>query len=417
MDSSHIPLIVVIVLLIVASAYFSATETAFSSLNRVRMKNLAAAGNRRAALTLTLAEQYDKLLSTILIGNNIVNICSASIATVLFVAWFPNAGVTLSTVVMTVLVLIFGEISPKSLAKDAPEQFAMFSAPILRVLLVLLAPLNVLFTQWKKLLRRIFPAKPDPGITEEDLLTIVEEAESDGALGAQEGALIRSAIEFNDLDVIDVFTPRVAVCALEDTSTTADIAAAFAQSGFSRLPVYHENPDQIIGILHEKDFYSRVLTGGEPVAAVLKAPLFIPPSLRISDLLRLFQKQQTHLAVITDEYGGIAGIVTIEDILEELVGEIWDEHDEVNPEIEPLSTGGCQVQGGVRLEKLFEVFDLDAPETDLSTVNGWALSQLDNSPRTGDSFESAGLRFTVLRTNGRYISLLQVEPVCENVSA
>ena len=279
MDSSHIPLIVVIVLLIVASAYFSATETAFSSLNRVRMKNLAAAGNRRAALTLALAEQYDKLLSTILIGNNIVNICSASIATVLFVAWFPNAGVTLSTVVMTILVLIFGEISPKSLAKDAPEQFAMFSAPILRVLLVALAPLNALFTQWKKLLRRVFPAKPDPGITEEDLLTIVEEAESDGALGAQEGALIRSAIEFNDLDVIDVFTPRVAVCALEDTSSAEDIAAVFAQSGFSRLPMHHETLDQIIGISYEKDFYSRVLAGGEPVASVLKPPLFIPPSL------------------------------------------------------------------------------------------------------------------------------------------
>lgn len=374
LDGSQIPLIVITVLLILASAYFSATETAFSSLNRIRMKNLAASGNRRAQLVIELSEQYDKLLSTILIGNNIVNICSASIATVLFTRWCGAAGVTLSTIVMTVLVLIFGEISPKSLAKDAPESFAMASAPILRVLLVLLTPLNALFTQWKRLLRRIFPAKPDPGITEEDLLTIVEEAQSGGALDAQEGELIRSAIEFNDLDVIDVFTPRVSVTALSDDLSAQEIEAVFRESGFSRLPVYHTDIDHVTGILHERDFYTNVLSGQKTLDEVLQQPLFIAPSLKISDLLRLFQQRQTHLAIITDEYGG------------------W------------------QVQGSVRLEKLFETLDCAPPETELSTVNGWALSQLNAQPAVGDSFPYDGRRFIVQQTNGRYISHLEVRP-------
>lgn len=412
MDSSHIPLIVAIVILIIGSAYFSATETAFSSLNRIRMKNMAADGNKRAQLTLDMADQYDRLLSTILIGNNIVNICSTSIATVLFIAWFGSStGPTLSTVVMTVLVLIFGEISPKSLAKESPEKFAMFSAPILRVFLTILSPLNFLFGQWKKLLSHIFPSEADTGITEDELLTIVDEATNDGTFDEQESDLIRSAIEFNDLDVIDVFTPRVSVCGIEDTATNEEIAQVFRETGFSRLPVYHDNIDHIVGILHEKDFYNHVIAEHKPVSAVLQAPLYIAPSLQISDLLRLFQQSQTHLAIITDEYGGTAGIVTMEDILEELVGEIWDEHDKVEPEIEQLSENTYRVRGETRLSKLFDELDLDTPETDLTTVNGWLMSQL-NSIYEKEVFVYEGLRFTIEQTNGRYISFILVEHLC-----
>lgn len=412
MDSSHIPLIVAIVILIIGSAYFSATETAFSSLNRIRMKNMAADGNKRAQLTLDMADQYDRLLSTILIGNNIVNICSTSIATVLFIAWFGSStGPTLSTVVMTVLVLIFGEISPKSLAKESPEKFAMFSAPILRVFLTILSPLNFLFGQWKKLLSHIFPSEADTGITEDELLTIVDEATNDGTFDEQESDLIRSAIEFNDLDVIDVFTPRVSVCGIEDTATNEEVAQVFRETGFSRLPVYHDNIDHIVGILHEKDFYNHVIAEHKPVSAVLQAPLYIAPSLQISDLLRLFQQSQTHLAIITDEYGGTAGIVTMEDILEELVGEIWDEHDKVEPEIEQLSENTYRVRGETRLSKLFDELDLDTPETDLTTVNGWLMSQL-NSIYEREVFVYEGLRFTIEQTNGRYISFILVEHLC-----
>lgn len=411
MDSSHIPLIIAIAILIVGSAYFSATETAFSSLNRIRMKNMAADGNKRAQLALDMADQYDRLLSTILIGNNIVNICSTSIATVLFIAWFGSStGPTLSTVVMTVLVLIFGEISPKSLAKESPEKFAMFSAPILRLFLTILSPLNFLFGLWKKLLSRIFPTEAETGITEDELLTIVDEATSDGTFDEQESDLIRSAIEFNDLDVIDVFTPRVSVCGIEDTSTNEEIGQVFRETGFSRLPVYQDNIDHIVGILHEKDFYNHVIAEHKPLSAVLQPPLYIAPSLQISDLLRLFQQSQTHLAIITDEYGGTAGIVTMEDILEELVGEIWDEHDTVEPEIEQLSENTYRVRGETRLSKLFDELDLDTPETDLTTVNGWLMSQL-NSIYDKEVFVFDGLRFTIEQTNGRYISFILVERI------
>lgn len=412
MDSSQIPMILAIVLLIVGSAYFSATETAFSSLNRIRMKNMAADGNKRAQLTLDLAEQYDRLLSTILIGNNIVNICSTSIATVLFIAWFGSAaGPTLSTVVMTILVLIFGEISPKSLAKESPEKFAMFSAPILRIFLTILTPLNFLFMQWKKLLSRLFPSEADSGITEDELLTIVDEATNDGTFDEQESDLIRSAIEFNDLDVIDVFTPRVSVCGIESTATNDEITAIFRETGFSRLPVYEDSIDHIVGILHEKDFYNHVIANNQPISAVLQAPLFIAPSLQISDLLRLFQKSQTHLAIITDEYGGTAGIVTMEDILEELVGEIWDEHDKVEPEIEQLSDTTYRVRGETRLSKLFDELDLDTPETDLTTVNGWLMSQLTTTYEKEVFVYNNTLRFTIEQTNGRYIAFILVERI------
>lgn len=422
MDSSHIPLLAAMVILIIGSAYFSATETAFSSLNRIRMKNMAASGNKRAQQVLEMADQYDRLLSTILIGNNIVNICSTSIATVLFISWFGSStGPTLSTVVMTVLVLIFGEISPKSLAKESPEKFAMFSAPILRVFLTILAPLNFLFSQWKKLLSRIFPAEADTGITEDELLTIVDEATSDGTFDEQESDLIRSAIEFNDLDVIDVFTPRVSVCGIEDTASVEEIRQVFRETGFSRLPVYQDDIDHIVGILHEKDFYNHVLDAHAPVSSVLQPPLYITPALQISDLLRLFQQSQTHLAIITDEYGGTAGIVTMEDILEELVGEIWDEHDTVEPDIEPLDGERYRVRGETRLSKLFDELDLDTPETELTTVNGWLMSQL-SSIYEKETLDYAGLRFTIEQTNGRYISFVLVEhiqsvlPDCEKES-
>ena len=241
----------------------------------------------------------------------------------------------------------------------------------------------------------------------------MDEATSDGTFDEQESDLIRSAIEFNDLDVIDVFTPRVSVCGIEDTATNDEISAVFRETGFSRLPVYHDNIDHIVGILHEKDFYNHVIAEQQPVAAVLQPPLYIAPSLQISDLLRLFQKSQTHLAIITDEYGGTAGIVTMEDILEELVGEIWDEHDKVEPEIEQLSETVYRVRGETRLSKLFDELDLDTPETDLTTVNGWLMSQL-NTTHENQVFSYDGLRFTIEQTNGRYIAFVRVERVAED---
>ncbi len=247
-------MIVAIVVLVTMSAYFSATETAFSSMNKIRMKSRADAGDRHALLAMKLSEDYDRLISTILIGNNIVNISASTVGTVLFTKLYAAYGPTISTVVLTLVVLIFGEISPKSLAKEHAEGFAMFSAPILRVLLVILRPLNFLFSQWKRLLNLIFRPSEEQGITEEELITMVSEAENEGGLDQHESQLIRSAIEFGDLEAGDILTPRVDIVAVEDSATMEEIAATFAESGYSRLPVYHKDVDDIVGVIHEKDF-------------------------------------------------------------------------------------------------------------------------------------------------------------------
>ena len=308
MDSHSLTLIGVLAFLLAMSAYFSATETAFTSLNRIRMKSMAQGGNKRARLALELTENYDKLLSTILIGNNVVNIASASLSTVIFTAYFGNNGVTVSTAVMTVLVLIFGEISPKSMAKEAPESFAMFSSPFLKGFMVLLTPLNWLFMQWKKLISRFFRHTDDRTVTEEELLTLVDEAQNEGGIDEQEGELLRSAIEFHELDARDILTPRVEVKAVSERNTPEEIAALFRSTGFSRLPYYEGAIDNIVGVVNQKDFYGREDWRAD-VKSVVSPVIFIPDSMKIARLLHLLQQNKAHMAVVTDEYGGAAGIV------------------------------------------------------------------------------------------------------------
>lgn len=402
-------LIGVLVVLIAMSAYFSATETAFTSFNCIRLKNMAQAGSKKAQLALNLSENYDKLLSTILIGNNIVNISSASLATVIFTKYFGNAGVTLSTVVMTVLVLIFGEISPKSLAKESPERFAMFSAPITRLFLWVLAPVNWLFMQWKKLLSMVFKAQEDKGITEEELLTIVDEAQNDGGIGEQEGELLRSAIEFHDLDVSDILTPRVDVVAVSDKDTPEEVAELFRSTGFSRLPYYEDTIDNIKGVINQKDFYGRK-DWKAPVKEVVSPVLFITDSMKISRLLHLLQQNKAHMAVVTDEYGGTAGIVTLEDVIEELVGDIWDEHDAVEEEdFEKIAERRYRVEGSADLEEMLELFGMEEdPELDVSTVNGWVLGVLGRIPKEGEVFQYDKLTAKVTKADERRVIEVEV---------
>ena len=282
-------LIAILIILVAMSAYFSATETAFTSLNRIRLKSRAEDGDKRAEATLRLAEEYDQLLSTILIGNNIVNITASTIGTVLFTRLFLDYGPLVSTIVLTVAILIFGEISPKSLAKESPEAFARFATPLLRVLMVVFKPLNLLFSLWKKLLKKVFRSTEDDGITEEELITMVSEAESEGGLDEHESELIRSAIEFNDMDVDEILTPRVDVVAVEDTATMDEVAAHFAESGYSRLPVYHDTIDNIIGVLHEKDFYACRYRGMDSFQEMLGKVIATTGSTKISQLLRVLQ--------------------------------------------------------------------------------------------------------------------------------
>ena len=399
-DSNHIGLILAFFVLLIFSAYFSATETAFSTLNRSRVKNRAENGDAKARLVLRLADQFDKLLSTILVGNNIVNISMASIATVFFVSLFGDRGATISTAVVTVLVLIFGEISPKSLAKESPERFADFSAPLLRVLMVILTPVNFLFSQWKKLLSHIIQSDDTPGVTEDELLTIVNEAEHDGGINPQESALIRNAIEFNEREAKDILVPRVDLEAVSVTDDIPTIANAFRSTNFSRLPVYDGTIDHIVGILLEKDFHNHIYGTNLPISTILKPAVFVNEGMEISRLLKLLQKNKAHMAIVADEYGGTVGIVTMEDILEELVGEIWDEHDEVVEEIQEVGPHQYRVLCTVGLDRLLDFFGIRA-EPDAATVNGWVMEQLGKIPEFGDTFTYDTLTVEVRRVSER----------------
>lgn len=397
MDSNSISLII-IAACIIMSAYFSATETAFSSLNRIRIKNMAEKGNKKARLVMRLSENYDSLLSTILIGNNIVNIASASLATVLFVQMLGDeAGPSVSTAVTTVVVLIFGEVSPKSVAKESPEKFAMFSAPLLNILIKIFTPFNFLFGQWKKLLSFIFKTSNDAGITEEELLSLVDEAKEDGGIDEQESMLIHSALEFTEQEAIDILTPKINITAVSTEDTKETIASVFAETSYSRIPLYEDSIDHIIGIIYHKDFYNYVYNGDKEISEIIRPTLYVPKNKKVGILLRELQKKKLHFAVVLDEFGGTIGIITLEDILEELVGEIWDEHDEVSDDIEIKSQDEWIVSGMAKVEKLFEQLNIEADDTDAQSVivNGWVMNELGQIPQKGDFFEYKGYRITV----------------------
>lgn len=415
---STVATVLIMLALLLMSAYFSATETAFLTMNRIRMKTLAENGNRRADTALKVSKNLDQLISTILIGNNIVNITLSTVSTVFFLRLLPTSGATVSTIVMTLAVLIFGEITPKNLAKDIADSFVLFSAPIIRVIAVILAPLNFLFGLLKKLLSKLLTIRKPERYTEQELITIVEEAEQDGGIDEQESELIRSAIEFNDRAVSDILTPRVDVIAVQEAADLDEIADAFTGSGFSRLPVYGETLDDIVGVIHYKDFFNQVLRDGQPLTSITKPPLFIPESVKTSDLLRLLQRSKAHMAFVADEYGGTVGLVTMEDILEELVGDIWDEHDQVVEEFVQRDTDTYQVLCSADLADLFERFDVSVdPETDSSTVSGWVIERLGHIPVAGECFDYENLTISVLEADAKRVHTVSVHVSPKPVSA
>ena len=417
MGSHSIWSVIAIVVLVIMSAYFSATETAFTSLNRIRVKNMAGEGNKKAKLVMKLSDEYDKLLSAILIGNNIVNIAMTAIATVLFVGIYgADVGATAATVVITIVVLIFGEITPKNVAKEKPEKFAMFSARIIHFFMILLTPLIVIFSGWKKLISKLFKLDYDNVITEEELITIVEEAETEGGIGEEQSELIQNAIEFNDLDAWDVLTPRVDLVAIDVSTPEKEIAELFRKTGFSRLPVYEDEIDNILGVLNQKDFHNEIYGTKKKVSEYIKQVVFVAGTIKISVLLKKMQQVKTHIAVVVDEYGGTEGIVTMEDIIEELVGEIYDEHDiQASQDIIQLRDGSYRVLGSANIDKVLDFFDEEDDDIDATTVNGFIVSELDNLPRAGDMFtyETAGKIFHVRVTKADEKKALEANFIIE----
>ena len=401
--------IIIMVICLIGSAYFSATETAFSCANKTRLRALAEKGNGKAKLAVNLADKYDRLISTILIGNNIVNILLASIGTIVFTRRYgDDLGATLSTVVITVAVLIFGEITPKSIANDYPEKFAMFSAPFIRLLIWLLMPLNFIFSLWKKLIGKLFKVEEEDNMAQEELLMMVDEAEQDGDIDTDEGDLLRNAIEFSDLKAEDILTHRVDIEALPVDAAKKEIAQKFTETRFSRIPIYEDNIDNIIGVIHQKDFYVGSGVTTAPIKDIISPVLFVHQSEMVDDLLKKLQKEKSHIAVVVDEYGGTLGIVTMEDILEELVGEIWDEHDEVVEECKELDDKNFIIDCNMNLDDFCEEFDIKT-ESDSVSVGGWVAEQIGNIPDVNDSFEFENLIVTVTETDAHRAATVKVE--------
>ena len=399
--------IIMMAVCLALSAYFSATETAFSSANTTRLRTLAEKGSGGAALALKLLEQYDRLLSTILIGNNIVNIATASIGTVLFVRHYGDAGATISTVVVTVVVLIFGEISPKSIAKDCAERCAMLSAPILRVFIWVLLPLNRLFSLWKKLLSRVFRLGGESKMSQEELLMLVDEVQQDGSIDRDEGELLKNAIGFSEQEAQDILIHRVDLAALPVTAGKEEIAALFTQTKYSRLLIYENSIDHILGTVHQKDFYVGCGVTDKPLRDIIAPPVFALENEPIRLLLKKLQQAKTHVAVVVDEYGGTCGIVTMEDILEELVGEIWDEHDEEEVFLRKLGPDTYTVDAAMDLEDFAAYFHVKTG-SEMVSVSGWVMEQFGRVPEVGDSFTCGDLQVEVMRVENHRIEEIRV---------
>ena len=415
MDPYQIGLLVALLILIALSAFFSATETAYSSCNKIRLKSMETQGNKRAARVLKQLDSYDKVISTVLVGNNIVNITMTTLATLFFVEILTSTKAadfapTISTIVMTVLVLIFGEITPKTLAKENAESFACGVSGTVAFIMIILYPINWLFSVWRKFVSLIFKKKKEQTYTEDELLTIVETAEEEGGIKQHESQLIRSAIEFEDLDVDDIMVPRVNVVAIEEETSLDNINELFASSGFSRLPVFAKTIDTVIGVLHEKDFYQLLREGGTDIHDKISPCICVSLNMKISKVLRMLQKAKVHLAIVVDEFGGTAGIVTLEDILEELVGEIWDEHDEVEVLYKQIDDNTFLVQGNENLDDMFEELGVETRvEFDSTSVGGWVTEQMEKIPVAGESFTFENLDIVVTKANARRVLEVKVK--------
>lgn len=420
MPDGSVQLLVALIILVLFSGFFSATETAFSCANKIKLRTLASNGNKRATKVLVLAEEnFDMLISTILVGNNIVNISAATISTLLFALLIKNPKIDssfVSTTVTTVVVLIFGEITPKFIAKTYPEKLAMLFYPVIRFFTYIFKPINIIFSGWKKFISVVFKLKNEEIITEEEIITIVEEAKEDGTLKQEETELIKSVIEFDDQEVENIYTPRVNLVAVDINSSMEDIQKVFQTTKFSRLPVYLETIDQIIGTIHQSDFYSLLFTKATSIKSILKEPYFTTSHTKISKLLNQLQKNKTHMAIVLDEYGGTLGIVTMEDILEELVGEIWDEHDVEIAHYFKEDDTTYIVNGNAPTDIIFELFNHEDEKDNFeaNTVSGWILEYLGEIPISGTTFKFKNLQVDILQSTVKKINKVRISLQEEN---
>lgn len=404
--------LIIIILLLLVSALFSACEMAYSSVNRIRLKNYAQQGNKQAKKALKIVDSFDDALTSILIGNNIVNIASASIGTILFTNLIGSKGVGVSTAVMTILVLIFGEISPKSIAKENPERFVLLFSTPLSICIWIMKPFIILFSGLRKLISRLFSSSEKrPSITEDELKYIIDEIEEEGVLEEQEGNLVRSALDFDEITVDEILIPRVNVIGVEINSSIEDIKKIFLTEMYSRMPVYEKSMDNIVGIITQKDFFKFMLDEKNNIRDIMQDAFYISGLKFISQALRDMQRLKIHMAIVMDQHGGTQGIITMEDIIEELVGEIYDENDEISTSITQIDENEYEVSGEYSLNNMLEELDLpdDSIESSANSVGGWIMEILGHIPEENETIEYGFFKITVLSVNEQSIEKIKLQ--------
>ena len=398
----HLPLTIAIIVLVIFSAFFSGTETAFSCANKIKLKSMVALGKKNAKAVSKFADEgYDKLVTAILVGNNIVNIAASALGTILFGKLIAdqNIAAAVSTAVLTAVVLVFGEITPKYLASVYPEKFCFFFYPLMQLFAWILYPFCKIFDGYKAMLKRVFKLEKDESVTDAELMSLVDEAEEDGTLKEDESELVRSALEFDDMKVEDILVPRVDVRAVEESFSMEEVKEMFESTGYSRLPVYRETIDNVVGLIHERDFFLGYVNGEKQFKSLVQDIVFTSEYTRISTLLKQLQKRKIHMAAVADEYGGLVGIVTMEDILEELVGEIWDEHDEEEVLFGKISEKEYWVDGKCELPDFFALYDMDGAEDECesNTVGGWVTERYGAIPPIGEVLRFRKLEIKVVK--------------------
>ena len=398
--------------LVAFSAFFSASETSFTSVNMIRIRNMAEEGDQKAVTAVKLVENYDRMLSTILIGNNLVNIALSSLTTVIATKLFGDAGVALATGVTTLVILTFGEILPKSWAKENSERLVLLFAEPLRLCSLLLWPLSTFFIWLKGAFRRGGEEEKAPSFTEKELMYMASVGQEEGVLEEQEKDLVQSALEFDETTVQEVLTPRVNLVALDIEEEQPEILRVVNGKKFSRIPVYEGTIDNIVGVVQSREILKRSVQG-RPIRLknLMAKPMYIHRTMKISRLLGEFQRKKNHIAVVMDDYGGTLGIVTMEDLLEELVGEIWDEDEEIVTEIAQTGEDSWEVSGDMNIEEFFDEIDYTPKgfESDFNTMNGWALEMLEHIPKAGESFACQRLAVTVKEMDDQRVTKLTVK--------
>lgn len=406
--------IILIIVLVAFSAAFSGCETAFSTVNRMRLRNKASQGNSRAKKALAIAESFDDSLTAILIGNNIVNIASASISTVLFTDLLGAKGVGIATIVMTVVVLIFGEILPKTYAKENSEKCSLFFAGFLSTLIIILKPIVWIFTTIKSFVSKLY-SNPDksPSVTEDELHIIIDEIEEEGVLEESESELVKSALDFDEKVVSEILTPRVKVVGVEINTPVDEIKQVFLTEMYSRLPVYEKTMDNIVGIITQKDFFKMIFEGKNDIQRIIQDVVFISEFKPINDALHEMQRSKTHMSVIIEQYGGTKGIVTMEDIIEELVGEIYDENDEVISPMTRTDEDTFDISGELTVSEMLETLEYpeDYIRTNATTVSGWIMELTGHIPKEGELIQSDCFEIKIMEMNENKIVKLQLKIV------